>query len=229
MELLPFYNAQTPPPPALGKLYQNNTSWCEYGCDEIWGLSWLPQILSDFCSCLWRCLATNVTFLLCYGYMKYLFILVEHWIFQDRHMNSHWSSPVTFSSIGESSSLYNILNPPSPLLGQNIILTTLSSNTLNIFSSLERHCCTSIQNNRHNDDDDHVDGMRLSLWNVATKGPISQVIYDYEEPRDIILTGENICPPELSSSSTSSHLAAKQEELAKDVINLDFRSIFVRT
>jgi hypothetical protein len=162
-------------------------------------------------------------FLLCYGYMKYLFMLVEHWIFQDHHMNSNWSSPVTLCSIGESSSLCNIINLTSPLLGQNIILTTLSSNTLNIFSSLERHCC-----NIHNDDD-HVDGMRLSLWTVATKGPISQVIYDYEEPRGIILTGENICPPELSCSSTSSHIAANQEELAKDVINLYFRSIFVRT
>jgi hypothetical protein len=36
----------------------------------------------------------------------------------------------------------------------------------------------------------------------------------------MILTGENIRSPELSGSPTSCHLAAKKEELAKEIMNV---------
>jgi hypothetical protein len=38
-----------------------------------------------------------------------------------------------------------------------------------------------------------------------------------------------IHPPELSDNPTSSHLVAKQEELAKEMMNLTLQSIFVHT
>jgi hypothetical protein len=38
-----------------------------------------------------------------------------------------------------------------------------------------------------------------------------------------------IPPPELSENSTSSHLVANEEKLAKDMMNLTLRSIFVYT
>jgi hypothetical protein len=41
--------------------------------------------------------------------------------------------------------------------------------------------------------------------------------------------GKLICPPELSGNPTSSHLAAKQEELAKEMMNLALQNIFVHT
>jgi hypothetical protein len=42
----------------------------------------------------------------------------------------------------------------------------------------------------------------------------------------IISMGKLIHPPELSGNPTSSHLVAKQEELAKEIMNLALQSIF---
>jgi hypothetical protein len=41
--------------------------------------------------------------------------------------------------------------------------------------------------------------------------------------------GKLIHPPELSGNPTSSHLVAKQEELAKEIMNLALQSIFSDT
>jgi hypothetical protein len=79
-------------------------------------------------------------------------------------------------------------------------------------------------------DDDYVDVVRPRLWTAATNLHIVrlQVIYEQWEPwrndfdRGILL----IHPPELSGSSTSSHLEEKQEELPKEIINVPLRSIF---
>jgi hypothetical protein len=50
---------------------------------------------------------------------------------------------------------------------------------------------------------------------------MSQVTYDHEEPRwNYIGRGKLLIrPPELSCNITSSHLVAKQEELAKERMN----------
>jgi hypothetical protein len=53
------------------------------------------------------------------------------------------------------------------------------------------------------------------------------VIYEYEEPwwNDIDKGKFLIHPPELSDNPTSSHLVAKQEELAKKINNFTLQSI----
>jgi hypothetical protein len=49
---------------------------------------------------------------------------------------------------------------------------------------------------------------------------IFQVIYEHGEPRwNDTDMGKLICRPELSGNPTSSHLAAKHEELAKEIMN----------
>jgi hypothetical protein len=53
------------------------------------------------------------------------------------------------------------------------------------------------------------------------------VIYEYEEPWQDDIDREEFLtlPPELSGNPISSRLVAKQEELAKKMINSAFRSI----
>jgi hypothetical protein len=57
---------------------------------------------------------------------------------------------------------------------------------------------------------------------------IPQVIYEHGEPwwNDIEREKLLIHPPELSGNPTSSHLVAKQEILAKEMMDLGLRCIF---
>jgi hypothetical protein len=82
-------------------------------------------------------------------------------------------------------------------------------------------------------DDDHVDGVRLCLWTAATNETIVYTpgdiwIYEHEEPwwKDIDRGKLLIRSPELSGKPTSSHLVAKLEELAKEIMNLSLWSSF---
>jgi hypothetical protein len=60
---------------------------------------------------------------------------------------------------------------------------------------------------------------------------ISWVIYELGETwwNNMKRGKLKILPPELSDNPTSSHLVAKQEELAKEMMNLTLQSIFVHT
>jgi hypothetical protein len=60
---------------------------------------------------------------------------------------------------------------------------------------------------------------------------IPHVIYKQGEPRwnDTDRREFLISPPEFSGKSTTSHLIAKQEELAKEIMNLAPWSIFVHS
>jgi hypothetical protein len=60
---------------------------------------------------------------------------------------------------------------------------------------------------------------------------IPQVIYEHGESlcNDIDRGRLLIRPPELSDNHNSSHLVAKQEELAKEIMDLAVRSISVLT
>jgi hypothetical protein len=60
---------------------------------------------------------------------------------------------------------------------------------------------------------------------------IPHAIYEHREPRwnDIDRVKLQIRPPEFSLNSTNSHLVAKQEEVAKEIMNLVLWSIFVCT
>jgi hypothetical protein len=73
-------------------------------------------------------------------------------------------------------------------------------------------------------DDDHVDGARMCLITVATRGPlfIPQVICEHGEPwwNDIDSLNFLICPPKVSGNPTSSHLVLRQGELGKKMMNL---------
>jgi hypothetical protein len=57
------------------------------------------------------------------------------------------------------------------------------------------------------------------------------MIYEHGEPwwNDIDMEELLIRPPELSGNPTTSYLVAKQDELAKEMMNLALRSIFVHT
>jgi hypothetical protein len=69
------------------------------------------------------------------------------------------------------------------------------------------------------------------LWPRTGLFFIPHAIYEHEEPwwNDIDRGKLQIRPPELSLNSTSSHLVAKQGELAKEIMNLVLWSIFVCT
>jgi hypothetical protein len=56
-------------------------------------------------------------------------------------------------------------------------------------------------------------------------------MYEHGEPwwNDIDRERRLILPPELSGNPASSHLEAKQEELAMEIMNLPLQSIFVHT
>jgi hypothetical protein len=60
---------------------------------------------------------------------------------------------------------------------------------------------------------------------------IPHMIYEHEEPWwiDIDRGKLLIRPPELSGNSTSSNLVVKQEELAKEMMNLALKNIFIHT
>jgi hypothetical protein len=60
---------------------------------------------------------------------------------------------------------------------------------------------------------------------------ISQVIYEHGDPwwNDIFGGEILILPPQLSGNPNSSHIVAKLEGLAKEMMCLAFRSIFVHT
>jgi hypothetical protein len=60
---------------------------------------------------------------------------------------------------------------------------------------------------------------------------IPHMIYEHEKPWwiDIDRGKLLIRPPVLSGDSTSSNLVVKQEELAKEIMNLALQSIFIHT
>jgi hypothetical protein len=96
-------------------------------------------------------------------------------------------------------------------------------------------CWSRIQHvflRNYNDDDDdhhHLDGVRTRLWTEGTNGPNvhPQVICEHREQwwndtdRGKLLTH----PQELSGIPTSSHLVAKQEELAVEIMTFPYEVV----
>jgi hypothetical protein len=92
--------------------------------------------------------------------------------------------------------------------------------------------CTSGSYNTNYDD--HVDGVRLCLWTVAINRPIGNLpgnICAWRATVKLYQQGKTLDSSirVLWQSYPQSHFDAKQEELAKEIINLTLWSIFVHT